>query len=100
MNRREFNLSLLLAAPALTLIVPQRPASLRVNGERLNAHMRELGQFGKTAEGGTHRLAYTDADLQAREYAMRLMREAKLDVSVDAAGNIIGRRTGSNAALK
>src|SRR6266542_988714 len=31
---------------------------------------------------------------------MGLMREAKLDVSVDAAGNIIGRRAGNDASLK
>ncbi|MDQ3666953.1 MAG: M20 family metallo-hydrolase [Acidobacteriota bacterium] len=62
--------------------------------------MRELAQFGKTPEGGTHRLAYSDADLEARQYAMRLMREAKLEVSIDAAGNIVGRRVGSDTALK
>jgi len=100
MNRREFNLNLLLAVPALTSLIPQAPSPLRVNGERVNAHMRELAQFGKTPEGGTHRLAYTDADLQARRYAMMLMREAKLEVSIDAAGNIVGRRAGIDTALK
>ncbi|MCA1573943.1 MAG: hydantoinase/carbamoylase family amidase, partial [Acidobacteria bacterium] len=100
MNRREFNLNLLLAVPALTSIIPQAPSQLRVNGERVNAHLRELAQFGKTPEGGTHRLAYSDADLQARQYAMRLMRGAKLEVSIDAAGNIVGRRAGSDTALK
>jgi len=100
MNRREFNLNLLFAVPALVSLIPQAPSPLRVNGERVNAHLRELAQFGKTPEGGTHRLAYTDADLQARQYAMRLMREAKLEVSIDAAGNIVGRRAGSDTALK
>ncbi|HYN80403.1 MAG TPA: M28 family peptidase, partial [Gemmatimonadaceae bacterium] len=100
MNRREFNLNLLLAVPALTSLIPQAPSQPRVNGERVNAHLRELAQFGKTPEGGTHRLAYSDADLQARQYAMRLMREAKLEVSIDAAGNIVGRRGGSDTALK
>ncbi len=100
MNRREFNLNLLFAVPALVSLITQAPSPLRVNGERVNAHLRELAQFGKTPEGGTHRLAYTDADLQARQYAMRLMREAKLEVSIDAAGNIVGRRAGSDTALK
>ncbi len=100
MDRREFNLNLLFAVPALTSLIPQAPSQLRVNGERVNAHLRELAQFGKTPEGGTHRLAYSDADLQARQYAMRLMREAKLEVSIDAAGNIVGRRAGSDTALK
>lgn len=100
MNRREFNLNLLFAVPALVSLIPQAPSQLRVNGERVNAHLRELAQFGKTPEGGTHRLAYSDADLQARQYAMRLMREAKLEVSIDAAGNIVGRRAGIDTALK
>lgn len=100
MNRRAFNLSLLVALPRLTLLNPQTARQLRVNGNRLNAHLTELAQFGKTPEGGTHRLAYSDADLQARQYAMRLMGEAKLEVSIDTAGNIVGRRLGSDAALK
>ncbi len=100
MNRREFNLNLLFTVPALTSLLPQATSQLRVNGERINARLRELAQFGKTPDGGTHRLAYTDADLQARQYAMRLMREAKLEVSIDVAGNVVGRRAGSEPALK
>src|SRR5919199_68745 len=100
MNRRQFNLNLLFAAPALASLVPQATPRLRVNGERLNARLRELAQFGGTPEGGTPRLAYSDADLQARRYALGLMREAKLEVSIDAAGNIVGRRAGGDTALK
>ncbi|HKO96180.1 MAG TPA: Zn-dependent hydrolase [Pyrinomonadaceae bacterium] len=100
MNRREFSLNLLAAVPAVVLIQANTRQLLRVNGARLNARLSELAQFGRTPEGGTHRVAYSEADLQAREYAMKLMRDAKLDVSIDAAGNIIGRRTGSEAALK
>jgi N-carbamoyl-L-amino-acid hydrolase len=100
MNRRKFNFNLLAAVPAVALPVRQSSSQLRVNGQRLNTHLNELAQFGKTAEGGTHRVAYTDADLQGRQYAMKLMREAKLDVSIDAAGNIVGRRQGSDASLK
>jgi N-carbamoyl-L-amino-acid hydrolase len=98
MKRREFNLHLLAALPAIALPARQSLPPHRVNGGRLNAHLAELAQFGRTPEGGTHRVAYSDADLQAREYAMKLMREAKLNVSIDAAGNIIGRRAGSGTA--
>ena len=100
MNRRDFNLSLLAAVPSLTLRFPQSNAQLRVDGSRLNSHLTELAKFGKTPEGGTNRVAYSDIDQQARQYAMQLMRDAKLEVGVDAAGNIIGRRAGSDAALK
>ena len=100
MNRREFTLSLLATVPALTISAQQPPSKLNVNGARLNAHLAELAQFGKTPEGGTSRVAYSDLDLEARRYAMGLMRDAKLDVSIDAAGNLVGRRAGSNAGLK
>lgn len=73
---------------------------LLIDGDRLNASLRDLAGFGKTPEGGTNRVAYSDEDLRAREYVMRLMREAKLDVSIDVAGNIVGRRSGSDASLK
>ncbi len=73
---------------------------LLINGDRLNASLRDLAEFGKTLEGGTNRVAYSDEDIRAREYVMRLMREAKLDVSIDVAGNIVGRRSGSDASLK
>jgi beta-ureidopropionase / N-carbamoyl-L-amino-acid hydrolase len=100
MNRREFSAHLLLAVPAMGLSARQSLSSLRVNEQRVNQHLMELAQFGKTPEGGTHRVAYSAEDVQARQYAMKLMREAKLDVSIDAAGNIIGRRAGSDSARK
>jgi len=100
MNRREFSLSLLAAVPAIAVSARQSPPKLRLNGERLNAHLTELARFGKTPEGGTNRVAYSETDLQARLYAMNLMRQAKLEVSIDAAGNIIGRSRGSDATLK
>ncbi len=100
MNRREFSSSILLAVPALAVFRKQSQSQLLVNGARLNAHLAELAQIGKTPEGGTHRVAYSDADLQARQYAMKLMREAKLEVVIDVAGNIIGRRAGRQPLLK
>jgi len=100
MNRREFNLALLSSVPALYLPLVQSASQIRINGPRLNQHLSELAQFGKTPEGGTNRVAYSDLDLQARDYTMKLMRAANLEVSIDAAGNIIGRRSGSNSSLK
>ena len=99
-TRRDFNLSLLAAVPVLLLRIPQSKTSLRVDGQRINSHLSELAQFGKTAAGGTNRVAYSDFDLKAREYATKLMRDARLDVSIDAAGNIVGRSAGSNPGLK
>src|ERR1044071_5988210 len=100
MDRREFSLGLLASVPALYLPRHQSSSPIHINGPRLNQHLSELAQFGKTPEGGTNRVAYSDLDLQARDYAMKLMREAKLEVSIDAAGNIIGKRSGGDLSLK
>jgi len=97
MNRREFNYALLgTAALALYRSGLASQPKLRVNGARLNEHLKALSEFGKNPQGGVSRVAYSEADRQGREYVMGLMRAAKLDVSVDAAGNIIGRRLAAN----
>jgi N-carbamoyl-L-amino-acid hydrolase len=95
-----FSTSLLSAVAATALA--RRPAlgvqsQLRVNGRRINDHLRALSEFGKNPQGGVSRVAYSEADRQGREYTMGLMRAARLVVSIDAAGNILGRRAGSDA---
>jgi N-carbamoyl-L-amino-acid hydrolase len=95
-NRREFNYALALSLGAVPLLrFPQGQEKLRVNGERVNAHIRGLAEFGMNPQGGVSRVAYSDADKQGREYVLGLMKDARLDVTIDAAGNIIGRRAGS-----
>jgi beta-ureidopropionase / N-carbamoyl-L-amino-acid hydrolase len=66
-----------------------------IQQERLWGTLQKLGEFGKNPEGGVSRVGFTEADLAGRAYVMGLMREAGLDVSMDAAGNIFGRRAGS-----
>jgi N-carbamoyl-L-amino-acid hydrolase len=106
MKRREFTGSLFAAGASLALPKAaratdgSRAAAVKVNGARLNAHLTALAEFGKNPQGGVTRLAYSDADKASRPYIMQLMRDAKLDVSVDAAGNILGRRAGKDASLK
>jgi beta-ureidopropionase / N-carbamoyl-L-amino-acid hydrolase len=101
MNRRSFSRRLLATSavfglvPRDTLAAWQAP---RVNGERLNGRLREIARFGRNDKGGIDRVAYSEADVQARQYVTGLMRAASLDVRVDAAGNIIGRRRGRDAA--
>jgi len=80
--------------------VAQTVSQPRVNGQRIMQHLHALSEFGKNPQGGVSRVAYTDADRQGREYAMRLMREAGLDVNIDAAGNIVGTRAGTDPSLK
>src|SRR2546425_4712987 len=99
-NRREFSLGLLGAAGAVVLTrFPLQP-QLRVNGSRIIEHLNALAEFGKNPQGGVSRVAYSEADRQGREYVLGLMRAANLDTSIDAAGNLIGRRAGSDNQLR
>lgn len=59
----------------------------------------KLGTFGANPQGGVSRVAYSEADLAGRAYVMGLMKSAGLDVSIDAAGNIIGKRKGTDSTL-
>jgi N-carbamoyl-L-amino-acid hydrolase len=98
-SRREFNYCLLLSLFSLSVRHSTAQPQLRVNGERIMNHINGLAEFGKNPQGGASRVAYSDADKQGREYVLGLMRDAKLDVSIDAAGNLIGRRAGSASGL-
>jgi N-carbamoyl-L-amino-acid hydrolase len=108
MNRRVFSHQLVTAlgafavAPSASRFYAAAPRGdvTRINGDRLNLHLRELAEFGKNPQGGVSRVGYTEADKQGREYAMRCMRDAGLDVRIDTAGNIIGRVAGSDPRLK
>lgn len=71
----------------------------RADAERLERRIHELGRFGANPEGGVSRVAFSEADIAGREYVKSLMRDAGLEVRVDAAGNVIGRRSGTDPSL-
>jgi beta-ureidopropionase / N-carbamoyl-L-amino-acid hydrolase len=97
--KRRFYLIPLLVALFVTLPTLRSQSSPRVNGDRLIKHMTAMAAIGKDPGGGYSRVAYTEADRQGREYVMGLMRAAGLAVSIDAAGNISGRRAGNEPKL-
>jgi N-carbamoyl-L-amino-acid hydrolase len=99
-NRRQFNCGLVGGLLALPLRGIPLQSALRVNGKRIMDHILALAEFGKNPQGGVSRVAYSDADKQGREYVLGLMRAAKLDVTIDAAGNLIGRRAGTATGLR
>ena len=66
---------------------------------RMEQRIKALSQFGANVAGGVDRVAFSAADIDGREYIKGLMREAGLTVRVDTAGNIIGRREGSDPDL-
>ena len=55
----------------------------------------KMGRIGKTEPGFT-RLAYSEADWEAKRLIMDAMTEMGMQVRMDAAGNIIGRLDGSD----
>ncbi len=67
---------------------------IRANAERMESRIKALSQIGLNDNGGSDRVAYTDYDKQGREYIIELMKNAGLQVRIDTAANIIGRRKG------
>jgi N-carbamoyl-L-amino-acid hydrolase len=110
MNRREF---VTLAATAAlwrggrdqTGAKPGSPpgstTSPRVDGGVLRQRLEALSVFGRPSGGtfadGVSRVAYSDADLQGRKYVFDLMRAAGLETRIDPAGNMFGRRAGTDS---
>ena len=96
MQRREFVVAAA-AIGGLSSRLPQGPewTAWRVNGERVNRDLAELSRFGRNPQGGVSRVAFSDADIAGRRYAIGLMRGAGLDVRIDPVGNLLGHRPGA-----
>src|SRR5690349_2828212 len=71
----------------------------RADAKRMEARVGDLSKFGANPEGGVSRVAFSDADVAGRKYIRTLMEKAGLNIRVDAAGNIIGRREGRDPKL-
>ena len=109
MNRRQFTGSLAAAGGWAARIAGTQqavwatPGMPSINGARLRTHLEELSVFGRPAGGtfadGVSRVAYSDADVAGRAYARKLMEAAGLKTRIDAAGNIYGRRAGTDDSL-
>ena len=72
---------------------------VRASADRMQARIDVLGTFGTNPEGGVSRVAFSDADLAGRAWLKEQMSELGLEVRTDTAGNIIGRRAGSDESL-
>jgi N-carbamoyl-L-amino-acid hydrolase len=99
-SRRSFLGGVAAACAGRGLAAFQTP---RVDGAALRARLETLSTFGRPSGGtfadGVSRVAYSDADLGGRAYVMDLMRTAGLAPRVDPAGNIFGRRRGTEPSL-
>jgi len=68
---------------------------LRIDDKRLLAALDELAGIGAIEGGGCARLALGDTDKAGRDLVVGWMRAAGLDVRIDAIGNVIGVRAGT-----
>jgi N-carbamoyl-L-amino-acid hydrolase len=79
------------------------PHDLRIDIGRLLARIDALGEIGRidgpNGEWGNARLALTDADRDGRDLVVTWMRDLGLDVAIDAIGNVVATREGSDPAL-
>jgi len=106
MQRRKFikQSSLTLAGISVlgTLLSNNRnnAINLTVNSKRIESRIFELAKFGVDEKGRGYRVAYTKGDIEGRAWFMELMKKAGLNPTIDAAGNIIGKRDGKNPSLK
>lgn len=65
-----------------------------INQTRLFERLNSLGNIGRTPQGGVTRLALSELDRQGIDLIGGWMHEAGLQVRMDAAGNLIGRKEG------
>ncbi|MCS6825037.1 MAG: M20 family metallo-hydrolase [Caldilinea sp.] len=65
------------------------------DGEQLLADLDALGAIGWKPGAGLQRLAYGDADLEARRWVLTQMQALGMQAWIDPAGNVIGHLPGS-----
>ncbi|WP_373495234.1 Zn-dependent hydrolase, partial [Aquiflexum sp.] len=73
---------------------------IRVNEKRIEQRIQEFAKFGINEKGQPYRVAYSQGDIEGRAYFMDLMKKADLEVQIDYAGNIIGKRAGKDPSKK
>ena len=73
---------------------------LRIDGDRLCQRLEALGEIGAVhgpnGERGCARLALTDEDRQGRDLVVSWMADLGLAISMDAIGNVVATRSGSD----
>lgn len=72
----------------------------KVNQDRLEDRIFNLAEFGLQENGETERVAFSDADIDARNWVIKTLKGFGMEVKVDAAGNIIGTRQGTDSSKK
>lgn len=67
-----------------------------IDAKRFESEFFEISKFGALKGGGLTRLAFSQADIKAREYLISLLKDEGLSVRVDSVGNIFARLNPQN----
>ncbi len=92
-------LTVLLSAGLASIALADAHDQVRADPARMQTRIDALAGFGANPEGGVSRVAFSDADIEGRQWLKREMVKLGLVVRTDTAGNIIGRRPGSDSSL-
>ena len=83
-----------------TNVIEEGQKSPTVIQDRLEQRIFDLAKFGLQENGDTERVAFSDADIEARKWIIETLEALKLNVHIDYAGNIIGKREGKDPSKK
>lgn len=64
---------------------------LNINAKRLRQDVETLSQIGRGADQGIYRIAFSDADMEARHWLKQRISDAELEIHQDGAANIYAR---------
>ncbi|WMJ74480.1 Zn-dependent hydrolase [Cytophagaceae bacterium ABcell3] len=64
---------------------------LRINSKRLWDNLYELSEIGKQKDGGIYRMAFSPADMEARDWLCQKIKKAGLENFQDGALNVYGK---------
>jgi N-carbamoyl-L-amino-acid hydrolase len=95
---RRSALAALALLPAAVPAAAPAASTLHVDGDRLRGLLLALSRYGANPEGGVSRVGFSKEDQAGRGWLLERMREAGLEVWVDTAANIHGRRPGGDAS--
>lgn len=71
-------------------------ATLQVNFERIKRDLNELLEIGQAPDGGIYRVAFSDADMEARSWFEKKIGEFGMHAYHDGAANVFGRIDGDD----
>ncbi len=72
------------------------PQTVHCDMQRFMSGFTDVSHIGSTGDGGVNRPFGSEADLQLRAWLTRRMKDAGLQVTVDAIGNLWGMKAGSD----